>query len=536
MTRTLVDAFLAQCQGSLIETHISWVILTDSLVYKIKKPLDLGFLDYHTLALRRHYCEEELRLNRRTAPQIYDSVVAFRGTESNPQLSDDPDAPDVIEYAVKMHRFSEDAILGRMEEKGKLSPIVVAALAEAIAGFHGSLSGVEMDPATARALVIEPCRENFAQITHLAQAEAQEQDTVTRLAQWTETTFVSLTPAFEERAALGMIRDCHGDLHLGNMLFDGQQCVLFDCIEFNPGLHRIDIISDVAFTIMDMTALGKPDLAWRLLNDWLTLTGDYDGLRVLRFYLVYRAMVRAKVSLISASQATGDSAQSHERAVSAYRQFQTYLTLAEAFSTSTAANNPAVTGAPALILMCGFSGSGKSTIATELASQLGYIHLRSDVERKRLFRLAPDESSHDAGLDIYQPQASRQTRERLQALAALCLNSQFGVIADATFISRSWREPFLTLARQSQVPVVIIHCQVSATTASKRLAARQGDPSEAGFAQYLDQQKTFDDFSLTEQQLCITVNTEDAEALATLQEQVRLKLKGADTASKTDLS
>ncbi|MGD8908823.1 MAG: hypothetical protein PVI92_05695, partial [Chromatiales bacterium] len=274
-----------------IETHISHLLLVGDYVYKIKKALDLGFLDFSTLEKRRLCCEEELRLNRRLAPELYRELVTFRGTPDQPSLAAEGEP---LEYAVKMRRFQQRSLLSHtLPEQHELD-----LLAQQVAEFHQRIPHAPVDSLWGTPeVVLEPMEENFRQIRNLKHP-LLEGGRLESLQNWTENIMSVITPLLHERREAGMIRECHGDLHLNNITrFEGR-LMPFDGIEFNPALRWIDTLSDLAFLLMDLQHRGLTQAAARLLNDYLELTGDYAGLPLLPFYLLYRAMVRAKVCAI----------------------------------------------------------------------------------------------------------------------------------------------------------------------------------------------------------------------------------------------
>ena len=488
MTATLARALSEFCHGELVETHISWLILGRETVYKLKKPLDLGFLDFTTLEKRRLACEEELRLNRRTAPDIYQAVVPVSGSESAPRLDDDS---KVIDYALRMRRFDNSKELDRLARAGTLEAQMVDALAESVAGFHEEIrdAGPPADYGTPESILTQ-ARDNFAALADLDHNE-DDLALLESLRDWTEAEYRRREADFAARREQGFVRECHGDLHLGNIYYADGRAVPFDCIEFNAELRWIDVMADIGFTVMDLINHDLPALGYRLLNEYLARTGDYGGLRVLRWYLVYRAVVRAKVAAIRAGQ---DS--EHEAELGG--QCSHYLQLARRL---------AEPGRCALILMCGLSGTGKTTIARALAGELAAVHLRSDVERKRLHGLSLTESSHGRGLDIYTRAASERTFERLSELASEVVACELPVIVDATFIGRVLRRRFTDLATRLDVPWLIVECTATEAQVRARLAARSGDASEAGLQQYLDQREAFEGFTGEELKRRVTVDS-----------------------------
>ncbi|MDB9942390.1 AAA family ATPase [Pseudomonadales bacterium] len=507
MTLALTQALLAghgvqhACTNPrCIETHISWIVLLGEYAYKIKKPLNLGFLNYSTLALRKFYCAEEIRLNRRTAKDLYLQVVAISGTAAAPVVtaidSGQQSTAEVFEYAVKMRRFPQSQLLTALAQHDQLNETVVESLARTIARFHLSLAKTVPEAFQPRDRIQGPVLDNFRHLLALALPERRQ--LLTDLQRWSETEYQRLEACLQRRCEQGNIRECHGDLHLDNILFDGQQCIVFDCIEFNPALYWIDTASDFAFTAMDLQIRTHADHARQLLNEYLALTGDYDMLHVFHYYLVYRALVKAKVHAIQAGQSRGQAIHEH------HDQCWRYLRRAQDYC------QPEPRG---MVLMCGFSGSGKTTIARQLAQSTGFIHLRSDVERKRLFGLSHDANSQQLNLNIYTAEADTLTKSRLLDLSQEIYNAGYGVIIDATFIRADWRHSFLSLARQRSTPIRILQCQVSADETRTRLANRQGDASEATFEQFLAQQTAFDPFTDAEQSLLVTVNTQEASEI-----------------------
>ena len=454
----------------LLQTHISCILLAGDYAYKIKKPVNLGFLDFSALAARRFYCAEELRLNRRTAPGLYLDVVPITGSASAPVLGGGGRA---IEYALKMRRFEQDALLDRMARRGALAPRHIDALALGLARFHAGIerAGPEREFGSS-GRILAPALQNFEQMLELASAKT-DVALLARLRDWTAREHAALAAVFDARKRDGWVRECHGDLHLGNIaLLDGVPTP-FDGIEFSADLRWTDVMNEVAFLMMDLFDHRLPRLAFRFLNAYLERTGDYAGLRVLRFYLVYRALVRAKVSCMRARQ-PGMVARERSEIEQEYRR---HLHLAERLAAPRHA---------AMLIMHGLSGSGKTTIAQGLAEALGAVRLRSDVERKRLAGLAAEARSGselDAGL--YAPGASEHTYALLRALAREVLAAHYAVIVDAAFLKRSWRRHFAELARDAGATFAIATCAAPAATLRARVALREHsarDASEAGLA------------------------------------------------------
>ena len=307
------------CQ--LIETHISWVILTGNFVYKLKKPIDLGFVNFSTLKKRKFYCEEELRLNRRLAPNLYLDVIPISGSAENPALTG---KGKVFEYAVKMQQFSQDMQLDHVLARNELRQDMIDSFADLIAKFHQHIDIANITSDFGKPeQVYQPAKENFIQIRDRINDKSKI-DLLSEIEQWTEDTFNKIKNIFTQRKQKGFIRECHGDLHLRNLAWYENKPLAFDCLEFNPDFRWIDVVSEISFLIMDLEDHEQPELAQRFLNRYLELTGDYEGCSILRFYIVYRAMVRAKVDAIRAAQ-TGISQQ---ELAEANKEIVNYLQLA----------------------------------------------------------------------------------------------------------------------------------------------------------------------------------------------------------------
>lgn len=480
---------------SVIETHISFVILTGTFAYKIKKALDLGFLDFTTLAKRRFYCEEELRLNRRLAPGIYLGVVAIGGTPDEPRLDDGTEA---IEYAVKMMEFPQAGLLDRVLSRGELTPRHLDALAATVAAFHSHVARAEPsdgygDPEAVRA----PMQQNFIQIRALLDS-AEDHSALDELEAWSRREHARLRGALAARQRAGFVRECHGDLHLGNIVLIDGQVQVFDCIEFNPNFRWIDVMSEIAFLAMDLAERGRPDYAYRFLNDYLEIGGDYAGLIVLPFYLVYRAMVRAKVARIRAAQDSLPPAQ-RQAALAAYAAYIGY------------ARRVIARQRCALVIMHGLSGSGKTFVAQVLLEALGAVRIRSDIERKRLHRLPPTvRSGSGVGSGLYGDAATKATYDELSELARLVVGAGFPVVIDATFLKRRQRAMFRQLAAELAVPFLILDCDAPDAVLRERIAERElasADASEATLAVLDSQLRTAEPLAADEAEHALCVDT-----------------------------
>ncbi len=491
-----------------IETHISHILLAGDYAYKLKKPLDLGFLDFSTLERRRHCCEEELRLNRRLAPHLYLDVVPVTGTPQSPRMGTGP-SPDgaVLEYAVRMHRFPQESLLNRRA----LDPDLVDRLAARVAAFHGEIPVAPRDsPFGTPAVVLAPIIENLRQVRQRAEQPERVRQ-IDHLEAWTSRRWTELTPILEARREEGWVRECHGDMHRGNIALVDGELVIFDALEFNPVLRWIDTASELAFLVMDLEEAGELAAARRLLNRYLELGGDYGALQVLDFYKVYRALVRGKVLAIRLGQPDRSASE-----IGADREAcARYLALAESYTHRRR---------PRLLIACGLSGSGKSRLAQRLREALPVIHLRSDVERKRLFGLAADaHTGSTPGSGIYFPQATTWTYERLHRLAALILASGYDVLVDATFLTRARRGAFRRLAEARGAGFAILVLDAPIEILRRRVIRRLAagcDASEASLAVLEHQRSTCERLGETEQTLAFKIDSTDPPPIDVVLQQV----------------
>jgi len=477
-----------------IETHVSHVFLIAGLAYKIKKPVNLGFLDFSTLAQRRHACEEELRINRRLAPQVYLAVVPIAGSCDAPRVEGEGPA---IEYAVKMRRFAQTDVFDQVAAQGRLLPRHVDEMASQLAAFHGEAGVAAADSGFGSPQqVFDVADQNFVQLAALlgethAAALAQ-------LRAWTRAQGAQLESVLLRRRAQGHVRECHGDLHLGNIaMFEGE-IVMFDALEFDAALRWTDTMNDVAFLSMDLHAQGRPDLAARFIDAYLAHGGDYAGVTPLRFFQVYRAMVRAKVAALRARQDAGDEAGSRAATARCTAPLELAATLARP--------RPGM-----LVLLHGVSGSGKTWGAQRMLEATGALRIRSDVERKRahgLHALASSGSASGAGL--YASSVTQDTYARLAALAREIVRAGYPVLVDATFLRASQRAPFLQLAREERVPVRIASFTADEAILRARVQARQaagGDASEATLEVLEQQLRTREPLSAAEAAIAVQFDT-----------------------------
>lgn len=452
----------APAQRSLVATAISSLVMAGDDVFKLRKPLALDFLDFSTLERRRHDCKEELRLNRRTAPQVYVDVLPVTGTADAPRIGGD--AGRAIDWVLRMRRFDDSQRLDRLADRHELDAPLIDALALAVARFHAALPPSPLAygrPDAVRHWAIE----NFDEL----QAGPAGRSHAARLAAlraWTEAAFARLAPLLAARHAAGYVRECHGDLHLANIVRIDGVPLPFDCLEFNPALRHIDVIADLAFLFMDLQRRGLPAFAWRVVNAWAEHIGDYEGLATLRFFAVYRALVRAKVALLRAAQ--------HD--AQAWDAFERDLALAETLAAPRQ-------GPLHLVVASGASGSGKSTVAQLLVDAIGAIRVRSDVERKRLFGMpAQTRPTPDQVPRLYGADATSRTYARIGDLSATLLGAGLHTVVDAAFLRRHERDAMRPIAAAAGARLTMIECDAPEGVLRERVARRGDDNRDASDA------------------------------------------------------
>ncbi|HBJ33307.1 MAG TPA: hypothetical protein DDZ51_00810 [Planctomycetaceae bacterium] len=463
-------------QIELLETHISWVILTGQYAYKLKKPLRLDFLDYSTLQLRKKYCDRELQINTVWAESIYRSVVPIFEHEGNLRVgtTDDQsrDGESIVDYAVMMNQFPQSALLAEQLKTGIITPIVAESLGDEIGHLHQRLDSIPYHDSLVRSGSLDPAIDNCNYLLDQLSIDDPDHDRASRMKQWTLDSIERLQPLLERRARKGSVIACHGDLHLGNILYLDGRFVPFDGVEFNDAFCQVEGLDELAFLAMELSEHGYRSHARRLVNRYVETTGDYESLRLLRYFLVYRAMVRAKVDMIRQTQCVqtrSSSEQSdHPRLSPAGRQYLDY------------AQGILEKPSPELWITYGLSGSGKSTVSGKVIESHGFFRVRSDVQRKLIACRDPYEKTADSDLaQLYGGEMTTLTYQRLLTIADEILQSGFGVIVDAAFLRQDLRKPFQELAIQHQVPYRILVCDAPTEELKSRLAKRGSDPSDA---------------------------------------------------------
>ena len=481
----------------LVQTHISAIFLTGEHAYKVKKPVNFGFLDFTTLEKRKFYCHQEVDLNRRLSPEFYLGVVEIRSHQGQISIGEGPG--EILEYAVLMKQFPSDCVMDRWLARGAVTLEIVERIAAKIAHFH---SRAATNPEIAAFGEIETIRvnveENFAQ-TERYVGRAFSADTYREIQESSRRFMESRLPLFQKRIAEGKIRDCHGDLHLQHICL-GEEILIFDCIEFNQRFRYSDVAADIAFLLMDLDSHGEPVLSATLAFLYLKISKDWPIFLLLNFYKSYRAYVRAKVTCFCLD----DPVISMANRTSALEEARRYFNLSHYYARKL--------NRPALLVTCGLMGTGKSTIARSLSDALGWEVLRSDVLRKELAQISSLEHRLEKfHQGIYSPDFSRKTYQALLDRALAVLNSGQSSILDGSFKKQVDRLEALATARKAKADFLLIECQCSEEEIQKRMARRaaeKSEPSDGRWEIFPDQKKDYEKVEGFSADLYLSLNTE----------------------------
>jgi aminoglycoside phosphotransferase family enzyme/predicted kinase len=488
------------------QTHISAVFLAGPYVYKIKKPVALGFLDFSTLAKRRHYCGEEVRLNRRLAPDVYLGVVPVARGNEGLQMEGDG---EVVEWAVKMRRLPDEATLQSGLQRGEIGTGVVDALARKIASFHAHAeSGPHIAAFGRFDVVAANARENFEQSSNQVGTTVSK-SVFARASALMEEALAEGRALIDGRAQRGVPKDTHGDLRLSHVYyFPGWQSpadlIIIDCIEFNERFRFADPIADMAFLVMGLILQGHRDLAEVFKEAYFAASGDLEGRGLVSFYISYRAAVRGKVEgmkLVRSEISEGERATALTKARGSWLLALSVL------------ESPG--RRPCLVLVCGLPGTGKSTLARVLAERASFRVIRSDVVRKELAgRMDKDPGTPGAGEAIYSAEWTERTYAECRRRAEELLFEGERVLVDANFREDAQRRTFLKTAIHYGVPGTFLFCQAHADVVKTRLASRRGDASDADWPVYMSAAAAWEDFSPFTRAAVQNINTEGTQETA----------------------
>jgi aminoglycoside phosphotransferase family enzyme/predicted kinase len=474
------DAYPHAARGiELLETHLSWVLLTGEYAYKIKRPVQYPFVDMRAPAVRAHLCAEELRLNRRFAPELYLGVCAICQVDGRAVI--DGSGP-VIEHAVRMRQFDRTQELDALLRAGRIEPAELEAFGVAVAQVHARLPQVH--PPDRRGTASAVRAQILVNLDQTAQALAvlDKRPAIEALRAPLSEQLDANAAVLAARWAAGRVRECHGDLHARNIVRLGDRLVAFDCLEFEPDFRWIDVAEEIAMLLADLDWRGQPRLAHAFLGGYLGCSGDYEALRVLPLYRAHCALVRAKVAALNA------------RASPAALVRESWCVEMDALVDR--AGRALRQRTPRLLVLCGLPGSGKTWLSQALGVRLGAVLLRSDVERRRLAGLAPSASSGSApGAGLYTERANALVYEHLAARVQDVLGGGWTAIVDASFTLRADRQRMAALAARLGIPAWLIHCSAPEPLLQQRLALRTQaglDASEAGAAVLAWKQQRFE--------------------------------------------
>ncbi|MEN8613790.1 AAA family ATPase [Dehalogenimonas sp. THU2] len=463
---------------NLIQTQMSFVLLTGNYAYKIRKPVNLGYVDYSTLEKRKYFSDKELILNRRLCPDTYIEVMPVVRRNSGIFLGGDG---EIIDYAVRMKRLPSHGMMDRLLENGELTPEMVSAVAAKVADFHAAAeTNADISRFGALATISGNIDENFDQSRpYIGRALSQRLFDNLRL--YFDAFLKDHGAIFEHRVAEGHIRDCHGDLYSAHINFGAGDICIYDCIEFNDRFRYGDTASEAAFLAMDLDRYGRADLRQVFVSAYVRSSGDSDLGELLRFYQAYRAHVRAKVACFKLDD---PFVPDYEKAVE-LQKARGYFDLALAYTRK----------GPRMIIMVGFTGYGKSSLAEGLARHQGMFYISSDITRKNLAGINPAERADEAiAAGLYSREMTEKTYSAMLAWAEPALQMRESVILDATFLKRSGRESALDLARRHNAEALIIECRLDEEELKTRLEKRLSEHtvSDGRWEVYLSQKPGFE--------------------------------------------
>jgi uncharacterized protein len=458
----------------MMQTQMSFVFLTGKYVYKIKKPVNLGYLDYSTLEKRLFFCRQEVELNRRLSPDVYLGVVPVTRQNGNISLSGQG---EVVDYAVKMLYLPQDRMMNVLLERNRVSPPMVESVAKLLVKFH---AGAAAGPAISAFGKIENIRitmeENFSQTDKYIDRAITEKR-YRNLKQYTLRFMEEKSALFSRRIEGNHIRDCHGDLHSAHICFTKPLCI-YDCIEFNDRFRFNDVIAEIAFLAMDLDHFGRADLSRAFIETYVRLSRDYQIKDLLKFYKCYRAYVRGKVGCFKLDDPYVPPAEKLRTQESSWQYFE----LAESYTRPR----------PLLFITSGLVGSGKTTLAQALARRTGATVISSDIVRKQLAAVpAGEHRFEEADSGIYSPDFSRRTYDDLFSSARSILEQGDHVILDASFIKSEERHRAQNIAAETGSDFFVIECRLDEENTRQRLdqRLRNGSVSDGRWEIYLPQKK-----------------------------------------------
>jgi len=489
----------------VLQTHISYVALTGGFAYKIKKPVNFGFLDFSTLEKRKYFCEEERRLNKRLCPDIYLDVLPI--TQMNNELELDGKGK-IVEYVLKMREFPQEQIMTNLLKQGKIDEETINHICSILVDFYNSQE--QLDEITKYGelkSVKQNIDENFDQTKSVTDITIPK-NIYLYIKEANTKFFERKKDIFGHRLKEGRIKDCHGDLHSGNIVVADEKIHIFDCIEFNKRFRFCDVASDIAFLAMDLDYLNKPYLSSYFIQKYVEKSNDKDIFDVLNFYKSYRAYVRGKVNGFQLSDPNIDKIRKNNIIETAKKYFDLSHYYASLFSLDLHKTKPL------LFLICGLSGTGKSTVAMKIAVDYDAQQINTDIIRKEIAGIDKFERHHDKpNTGLYDPKNVDYTYEKVIEKASELLKKGENVVLDATFQKKKYREMAHHIAAKNHVNLAIIQCICPDDVVKKRLEQRlkKKSVSDGRWEIYLEQKKTFEPFESDENYFEMDTSNESYE-------------------------
>ncbi|MCX7816240.1 MAG: AAA family ATPase [Syntrophales bacterium] len=497
----------------VVQTHISFIFLAGDEVYKVKKPVDFGFLDFTTLEKRRFFCEEELRLNRRLAPSVYLDVVPVTEQGGSLSLSG---AGQVVEYALRMRRLPEERMLKKLLNREDFDPSVMDVIAEKLASFHrDAATGEQVNVYGSLDTIRRNHEENFYQ-TEKYRDITIPSITFRFIKCYAYSFMEEKKELFEKRVRDGRIREGHGDLHLEHIIVADEEVVIFDCIEFNERFRCADVVADVAFLAMDLDYNGYPSFGDRFVKAYVNASGDGELNTLLDFYKCYYAYVRGKVVSFKLDDPHVDDREKERDLEVAQRYFDLAYTYAARMDV------------PVLVVMAGLMGTGKSVLAERIGKRIGAEVIRSDVLRKEMFSIPLTEHRLDPfGEGLYTEDISKRVYARALERALSTLSRGKSVIIDASYKRAEERKKVSKAAETMGVKCFVVECLCPEETVKSRLESRMrtsSDASDGRWEIFEAQKKDFEPVREFPSSLHIRVDT--SQSIERCEELVLTRLKG----------
>jgi len=488
-------------ETSILETHISWVVLTGTYAFKIKKPVDFGFLDFSTLEKRKFYCEEELRLNRRLAPNMYVDVVPIYDTKEGLRIS--AREGKIVDYAVKMIQFDQDRLMSNLLKNHFIRNEDIKNIVKILKTFYSNLSSSDKikefgDIST----ITKNTEENFEQTQNVIGLTISK-ETYEHIKDSTRAFIKSHESLFRQRIKEGHIKDCHGDLHSGNMVIDKNGFItIFDCIEFNERFRYSDVAADIGFLAMDLDYQNFPSHSAYLIHEYIKRSNDKTLLEVLNFYKCYRAYVRGKV--LGFMLSTDLNKKTEKKIIAkANKYFELSSYYADLFSCTVDTNRK-----PILFLMHGLAGTGKSTIAHKISTDYNAIEIGTDIVRKKMAGMNKYQHQYDEfGKGLYSSEKTDDTYREVIKEAENHLQKGKNCILNGTFLQKKHRDWALDMATQYGVKMIIVHCTCNEEDIKERFTERavEKSVSDGRLDIYVKQKKEYQ--PLHENDIVMVINT-----------------------------